>query len=48
MNGEISQQESAKWIAALNDLLKAALVSQVDAKGQVFAVTDAGYKLLED
>lgn len=48
MNGEISQQESAKWIAALNDLLKAALVSQVDAKGQVFAVTDAGYKFLED
>ena len=48
MNGEISQQERAKWIAALNDLLKAALVSQVDAKGQVFAVTDAGYKFLED
>ena len=48
MNGEISQRESAKWIAALDDLLKAALVSQVDAKGQVFAVTDAGYKFLED
>lgn len=47
MNEGVSQRESARWIAALDELIKSGFVSQADKKGQVFQVTDAGYKHTE-
>lgn len=47
MNEGVSQRESARWIAALDELIKAGFVVQADKKGQVFQVTDGGYKHTE-
>ncbi len=47
MNEGASQRGSAKWIAALDELLQKGFASQVDSKGQVFQITDAGYKYTE-
>lgn len=47
MNEGASQRESARWVAALDELIKAGFVAQVDKKGQGFQVTDAGYKHIE-
>ncbi len=46
MNEDTSQRESARWIEALDELIKAGLVTQADRKGQVFQVTNAGYKFM--
>ena len=47
MNENTSQRESARWIDALDELIKAGFVTQADRKGQVFQVTNAGYKFIE-
>ena len=47
MNENASQRESAKWIAALEELIIAGYATQVDIKGEVFRVTDAGYRFTE-
>lgn len=47
MNESASQRESARWLAALDELIKSRFVVQSDKKGQVFQVTDAGYKHIE-
>ena len=47
MNENDSQRESAKWIAALEELIKAGYAVQDDGKGEVYRITDAGYKLTE-
>ena len=47
MNEGASQRESARWVAALDELIKAGFVVQADKKGQVFQVTDGGYKHTE-
>lgn len=47
MNENASQRENARWIAALDELVKVGFIAQKDAKGQVFLVTDAGYKFTE-
>lgn len=47
MNENESQRESAKWIAALDELLRIGYTLQADRKGQVYRVTDAGYKFIE-
>lgn len=47
MNKKVSQRESARWIAALEELVNAGFIVQVDKNGQVFQVTDAGYKHTE-
>ncbi len=47
MNEGASQRGSVKWIAALDELLQKGFASQVDSKGQVFQITDAGYKYTE-
>ncbi len=44
MNVGGGQRESARWIAAFEELLKAGFIRQADNKGQVYQVTDAGYK----
>ena len=44
MNNGSDQRESARWIAAFEELLAAGLIRQADAKGQVYQVTDMGYK----
>ncbi len=47
MSENTSQRESARWIDALEELIKAGFVTQADRKGQVFQVTDTGYKFIE-
>lgn len=47
MNENNSQRESARWIAALEELIKAGYAAQADRKGEVFRITDAGYKFTE-
>lgn len=48
MNENASQRESARWIAALDELIACGYASQADKKGEVFRVTDAGYKAIEN
>ncbi|MBY0261632.1 MAG: DUF4062 domain-containing protein [Phycisphaerales bacterium] len=40
-------RESARWVAALEALVSARLVTQRDLKGQSFAVTEQGYRAIE-
>ncbi len=47
MNENVSHRESAKWIAALEELVGAGYASQVDKKGEAFRITDAGYRFIE-
>ncbi len=47
MNENNCQRESAKWIAALEELIKAGYIIQADKKGEIFSVTEAGYKFTE-
>lgn len=47
MNEDASQRESARWTATLEELINAGFVTQADKQGQVFQVTDAGYKIIE-
>lgn len=47
MNENVSQREAARWEAALDDLLRIGYITQADKKGQVFKVTDSGYKHVE-
>lgn len=47
MNENASQRENARWIAALDELVKAGLIVQKDTKGEEFCVTDAGYKFID-
>ena len=46
MNETTSHRESARWIGALEELINAQFVSQVDKKGEVFQITDEGYKFI--
>ncbi len=48
MNENASQRESARWIAALDELIACGYASQADKKGEVFRVTEAGYKAIEN
>lgn len=48
MNKNATQRESARWIAALDELITCGYASQADKKGEVFRVTDAGYKAIEN
>ena len=48
MNEDGGQRESARWIAAFEELLAAGFIHQVDNKGQVYRVTDAGYKYRDE
>ncbi len=48
MNENYSNRESAKWNAALYELLMAGYVFQADRKGEVFRVTDAGYRYFDE
>ncbi len=48
MNENDSRRESAKWIAALEELIKAGYAVQDDGKGEVYRITDTGYKLTEE
>ena len=48
MNVNSTPRESARWIAALEELLTAGLLSKVDSKGAVFQVTDVGYKYIDE
>lgn len=46
MNNGGGQRESARWIAALEELVKAAFICQIDEKGKVFRITNNGYMYL--
>lgn len=48
MNEGGDQRESARWIAAFEELLSAGFIRQVDNKGKVYQVTDAGYKYRDE
>lgn len=45
--GDGGQRESARWKAALSELVEAGLVEAKGHKGQVFATTHAGYQYAE-
>lgn len=47
MNETTSQRDNAKWIVALEELIQAKFAVQADKKGEVFRITDAGYKFAE-
>jgi hypothetical protein len=44
---EQNPREIAKWEAALNELVSAELVLDRSYKGEVFALTDLGYKVAD-
>ena len=48
MNEGGGQRESARWIEAFEELLKVGFIRQVDNMGQVYQVTDAGYKYQDE
>ena len=48
MNANSTPRESARWIAALEELLNAGLLLKADSKGAVFQVSDAGYKYIDE
>lgn len=48
MNDGGGQRESARWIAALEELLAAGFIRQADDKGQLYKVTNIGYKYRDE
>ena len=48
MNEGDGQRKSARWIAAFEELLAAGYICQADNNGQVYQVTDAGYKYRDE
>lgn len=47
MNENSTQRESAKWIDALQELVRMGFVEQSNSKGDLFRITNAGYKYTE-
>lgn len=47
MNRKENHRDTALWEAALDELISIKLIKQVDKKGEVYKVTNLGYKTLE-
>ncbi|WP_367086396.1 hypothetical protein [Clostridium tetani] len=47
MNKKENHRDIALWESILNELISIKLIKQVDKKGEVFKVTNLGYKTLE-
>ena len=42
-----NQPSIARWEAAVNELHERGLVKDINGKGQIFQINDAGYRMIE-
>ena len=47
MNKDVSDRERAKWEGALNELISAGFVERANANGDVFNLSNSGYKMVD-
>jgi hypothetical protein len=47
MNKDVSNRERTKWEEALNELISAGFVERVNANGDVFNLSNSGYKMVD-
>ena len=47
MNTNSTQRESSKWLAALEELVDSEYIKQIDKKGELYQITDAGYRFID-